>query len=107
MISVFVFFQQMTAFEMRISDWSSDVCSSDLDRDQPAGPHAVHKALLRPRPVRPQDRRGGQGQPGDPRLTSADVLERERHVGVRPEEGEGEDAQTGRASCRESVSQYE
>src|SRR3546814_1270032 len=25
------FFKQMTAYEMRISDWSSDVCSSDLD----------------------------------------------------------------------------
>src|SRR3546814_15259538 len=29
MISVF-FFKQKTAYEMRISDWSSDVCSSDL-----------------------------------------------------------------------------
>src|SRR3546814_17093996 len=27
---VFVFFKQKTAYEMRISDWSSDVCSSDL-----------------------------------------------------------------------------
>src|SRR3546814_20987925 len=27
----FFFFKQMTAYEMRISDWSSDVCSSDLD----------------------------------------------------------------------------
>src|SRR3546814_8208747 len=26
----FFFFQQKTAYEMRISDWSSDVCSSDL-----------------------------------------------------------------------------
>src|SRR3546814_7754579 len=26
-----VFFKQKTAYEMRISDWSSDVCSSDLD----------------------------------------------------------------------------
>src|SRR3546814_1069661 len=30
----FFFFKQKTAYEMRISDWSSDVCSSDL--------HAVH-----------------------------------------------------------------
>src|SRR3546814_13346819 len=29
----FVFFKQKTAYEMRISDWSSDVCSSDLDGD--------------------------------------------------------------------------
>src|SRR3546814_2348293 len=28
----FVFFKQKTAYEMRISDWSSDVCSSDLDQ---------------------------------------------------------------------------
>src|SRR3546814_7887222 len=26
----FLFFKQKTAYEMRISDWSSDVCSSDL-----------------------------------------------------------------------------
>src|SRR3546814_1369888 len=28
----FFFFKQKTAYEMRISDWSSDVCSSDLRR---------------------------------------------------------------------------
>src|SRR3546814_9701314 len=27
------FFKQKTAYEMRISDWSSDVCSSDLDEE--------------------------------------------------------------------------
>src|SRR3546814_19167842 len=30
---LFFFFKQKTAYEMRISDWSSDVCSSDLDPD--------------------------------------------------------------------------
>src|SRR3546814_4713978 len=29
---LFFFFKQKTAYEMRISDWSSDVCSSDLWR---------------------------------------------------------------------------
>src|SRR3546814_6544143 len=29
-VSVFFFFKQKTAYEMRISGWSSDVCSSDL-----------------------------------------------------------------------------
>src|SRR3546814_7518726 len=29
-ILCFFFFKQKTAYEMRISDWSSDVCSSDL-----------------------------------------------------------------------------
>src|SRR3546814_17138170 len=31
---IFVFFKQKTAYEMRISDWSSDVCSSDLRRQR-------------------------------------------------------------------------
>src|SRR3546814_5185389 len=31
---VFFFFKQKTAYEMRISDWSSDVCSSDLSNEQ-------------------------------------------------------------------------
>src|SRR3546814_5027679 len=34
----FCFFKQKTAYEMRISDWSSDVCSSDLARKQAAEP---------------------------------------------------------------------
>src|SRR3546814_19565585 len=35
---VVFFFKQKTAYEMRISDWSSDVCSSDLDTlAHPAG----------------------------------------------------------------------
>src|SRR3546814_5731088 len=37
---MFFFFKQKTAYEMRISDWSSDVCSSDLA--------AVHAALAEP-----------------------------------------------------------
>src|SRR3546814_8363827 len=34
---VFFFFKQKTAYEMRISDWSSDVCSSDLDAAEAVG----------------------------------------------------------------------
>src|SRR3546814_11213079 len=30
LIKLYFFFKQKTAYEMRISDWSSDVCSSDL-----------------------------------------------------------------------------
>src|SRR3546814_3156066 len=33
----FFFFKQKTAYEMRISDWSSDVCSSDLHASVSAG----------------------------------------------------------------------
>src|SRR3546814_2658485 len=34
----FFFFKQKTAYEMRISDWSSDVCSSDLKNQNPLEP---------------------------------------------------------------------
>src|SRR3546814_1608435 len=41
----FFFFKQKTAYEMRISDWSSDVCSSDLVA---AGADALVEAARRP-----------------------------------------------------------
>src|SRR5216117_103612 len=34
-VSLFFFFKQKTAYEIRKGDWSSDVCSSDLDPDGP------------------------------------------------------------------------
>src|SRR3546814_18419467 len=37
----FFFFKQKTAYEMRISDWSSDVCSSDLHVEEAAHAGAV------------------------------------------------------------------
>src|SRR3546814_15736186 len=37
----FCFFKQKTAYELRISDWSSDVCSSDLARSA----HAISPAM--------------------------------------------------------------
>src|SRR3546814_13326879 len=40
-MGIFFFFKQKTAYEMRISDWSSDVCSSDLRIDR----HAVAPEL--------------------------------------------------------------
>src|SRR3546814_9931471 len=40
---LFFFFKQKTAYEMRISDWSSDVCSSDL----PGGGRDLNGASLR------------------------------------------------------------
>src|SRR3546814_11861523 len=39
---MFFFFKQKTAYEMRISDWSSDVCSSDLRKVKPGGVLFVH-----------------------------------------------------------------
>src|SRR3546814_1502492 len=43
---MFFFFKQKTAYEMRISDWSSDVCSSDLkpaSSEDPIGDRANHE----------------------------------------------------------------
>src|SRR3546814_14687043 len=37
----FFFFKQKTAYEMRISDWSSDVCSSDLDAKRLSGTRLI------------------------------------------------------------------
>src|SRR3546814_7518292 len=61
------FFKQKTAYEMRISDWSSDVCSSDL-RARPAesispswcGRRAPARAEP---PAAPQPRRGSRFRP--------------------------------------------
>src|SRR3546814_9009654 len=41
----FFFFKQKTAYEMRISDWSSDVCSSDL-ADQRAGKREIAMTVI-------------------------------------------------------------
>src|SRR3546814_5294159 len=47
MCIIFFFFKQKTAYEMRISDWSSDVCSSDLhDFSNKAG--VVHSEIMLP-----------------------------------------------------------
>src|SRR3546814_6443712 len=89
----FFFFKQKTAYEMRISDWSSDVCSSDLPVD-----HLTHKCFRRgctggdsnrSRPVKPGeiDVRSALYQMGD----ATGAL---RHF------------QIGSASCRERVCQY-
>src|SRR3546814_14509200 len=69
LFSFFFFFKQKTAYEMRISDWSSDVCSSDLGRahdppparpaatPRPARPHPPVRVPRRERPARPTPRR--------------------------------------------------
>src|SRR3546814_20053787 len=49
----FFFFKQKTAYEMRISDWSSDVCSSDLEGLAPAEnqERGVFMVFTLPQPV--------------------------------------------------------
>src|SRR3546814_2898858 len=82
---LFFFFKQKTAYEMRISDWSSDVCSSDLVRRREGEQLPVAIELGVPS--------GGQV------AAKARLVERvgtlDRAVG-----------QIGRASCRERVCQY-
>src|SRR3546814_3208121 len=47
----FFFFKQKTAYEMRISDWSSDVCSSDLrDRAPARNGHGLDQSESPPPP---------------------------------------------------------
>src|SRR3546814_10153032 len=94
---VFFLFKQKTADEMRISDWSSDVCSSDLDaamekvapalRQEPRGGVFVRAAVL---PARGD----GQHAVADGRVVDA--------VGVSLQFV----VEIGRASCRERVCQY-
>src|SRR3546814_6372784 len=78
----FFFFKQKTAYEMRISDWSSDVCSSDLKlADLPAIDWRIDHVAVK-EAVFPWGRFAGV----DP------VLSPEMKI--------------GRASCRERVCQY-
>src|SRR3546814_2459974 len=60
---MFFFFKQKTAYDLRISDWSSDVCSSDLSRS--AGARGREKIAVRfRRPGKPRpSRRARTGAP--------------------------------------------
>src|SRR3546814_7230122 len=94
MFVMFVFFKQKTAYEMRISDWSSDVCSSDLHGFGRGDPMVVvldNQGLGR-RGADSVDRCGVDLRV---RLRLGDIL-----VGQRELE------EIGRASRRERVCQY-
>src|SRR3546814_2134259 len=54
------FFKQKTAYEMRISDWSSDVCSSDLLTSRSvchseSAPPSSHRSTSRQKPAAPSN----------------------------------------------------
>src|SRR3546814_6879649 len=94
---LFFFFKQKTAYEMRISDWSSDVCSSDLDLEEQHPAEladalrvAVDSGVLAHDVLDGLDR-GREGQRGS---GSGGFVEG------------GVDLEIGRASCRERVCQY-
>src|SRR3546814_6671161 len=59
----FFFFKQKTAYEMRIIDWSSDVCSSDLDAAARGRRHRSGQ-----RPVRLQEPGGGASRSEERRV---------------------------------------
>src|SRR3546814_3748622 len=96
----FFFFKQKTAYEMRISDWSSDVCSSDLRR----GPPRMPKPATKPDGVAERgeedDIPAVSGSP-DASLTQDDSFTATSHAGLTYPWGE-----IGRASGRERVCQY-
>src|SRR3546814_8520430 len=72
-ISYFFFFKQKTAYEMRISDWSSDVCSSDLLGNRHHGDPARQGLWLHRLRDRRQPRKS-EGLQG-PRRRSCDQLQ--------------------------------
>src|SRR3546814_1822976 len=99
---MFFFFKQTTAYERRISDWSSDVCSSDLPR----------RAVEREGIAQPVARRGERSRrPLAQRQRRAAVAHRadaeiERLWRARRYPPFDEQRKIGRASCRERVCQY-
>src|SRR3546814_3778307 len=59
-VSLFFFFKQKTAYEMRISDWSSDVCSSDLWRQTEIRSSLLNRPCLQHLPVARRDGRAAR-----------------------------------------------
>src|SRR3546814_13144532 len=93
----FFFFKQKTAYEMRISDWSSDVCSSDLL--QPLS--SLDALAVDPHLAGPQ-------QLLQPAMTERGEMPLEPAVEAQPGLvlGDCDGHEIGRASCRERVCQY-
>src|SRR3546814_2580448 len=92
---VFFFFKQKTAYEMRISDWSSDVCSSDLPDRRRASTNAM--------PVTPPTASTISASEAGMITIEADWLSAFFRLAVIGLELAGK---IGRASCRERVCQY-
>src|SRR3546814_5830348 len=92
-----VFFKQKKAYEMRISDWSSDVCSSDLPS---AGKRRRRQARRRWSPCDLGRRHAHDGGNGGTVLIPAEKPRNDNR------KEDAYDRQIGRASCRERVCQY-
>src|SRR3546814_5209029 len=91
----FFFFKQKTAYEMRISEWSSDVCSSDLQGFLLSAPALPPLQQEYENALRQAERPGTGIHPGTDAPASISV----RNLDVAYDE-------IGRASCRERVCQY-
>src|SRR3546814_2322220 len=99
---LFFFFKQKTAYEMRISDWSSDVCSSDLAR--PFGAELRDRRLQLVAHCVLDAHVDREPQLLAPARAVLEVLVKElldARDAVAVDVGE-----IGRASCRERVCQY-
>src|SRR3546814_17147121 len=79
---IFFFFKQKTAYEMRISDWSSDVCSSDLVLSHPLTAPRHRNRLERGEKKAPADR--SAGAPGEKQedRTSRSAQARKREISM-------------------------
>src|SRR3546814_18005849 len=88
-MSIFFFFKQKTAYEMRISDWSSDVCSSDLGGIEHRAEHVRRTPQVLQRQLHEQRLVAlpGGGLLADAGVVGAAVADRlveDRRVGCQP-----------------------
>src|SRR3546814_1899535 len=102
-LCVFFFcFKQKTAYEMRISDWSSDVCSSDLPVLGPESVIASRAAV-----AALQQAKGSKYMAfHDAMMAFRGQLSDTEIFRMAGEAGLDVAKQIGRASCRERVCQY-
>src|SRR3546814_9984649 len=97
------FFKQKTAYELRISDWSSDVCSSDLPAVSDLDEASLARWMARAVPDFQGLGRIGKFPGGQSNPTYRIEAGERTYVLRRQPFG---DLQIGRASCRERVCQY-
>src|SRR3546814_15835764 len=112
------FLKQKTAYEVRISDWSSDVCSSDLKLKNQYGMKGgwtvptvmgLNQTLVALRAVEAAAKKSGAanvtGRGVREALLSTTITSEQTFASL-PDVNYTNDAQIGRASCREGVCQY-